>query len=105
MIEALELRPRHGRAGKSTRGWPGGARRSLVRAGYCDRAMVIAGDGELGAPDAAPYDRVIVTAAAHTVPYAWVEQARTVGRTWRTVPREVQTVPAGMDGELGGTVP
>ncbi|WP_439678250.1 methyltransferase domain-containing protein [Embleya sp. MST-111070] len=38
---------------------------------------VIAGDGTLGAPDHAPFDRVHITAAfTHRVPYAWIAQAR-----------------------------
>ncbi|MFE3205687.1 methyltransferase domain-containing protein [Embleya sp. NPDC059237] len=38
---------------------------------------VITGDGTLGAPDHAPFDRVHATAAfTHQVPYAWIEQAR-----------------------------
>ena len=53
------------------------ARAALHRAGY--RVKVITGDGEGGYPPGAPYDRIIVTAAAHTVPYAWVEQTRPGG--------------------------
>ncbi len=49
------------------------ARLALSRAGYPDVA-VVCGDGELGVPERAPYDRVIATAAVHTVPYPWVEQ-------------------------------
>jgi protein-L-isoaspartate(D-aspartate) O-methyltransferase len=53
------------------------ARAALHRAGY--RVEVITGDGEAGYPPGAPYDRIIVTAAAHTVPYAWVQQTRPGG--------------------------
>jgi protein-L-isoaspartate O-methyltransferase len=56
------------------------ARLALDRAGYGGRVRVVTGDGEFGAPDGAPYDRVIVTASAHDVPYAWVEQTRDGGR-------------------------
>lgn len=35
---------------------------------------VVTGDGELGCPDRAPFDRVMATASTDTVPYAWVEQ-------------------------------
>jgi protein-L-isoaspartate(D-aspartate) O-methyltransferase len=40
---------------------------------------VVTGDGSLGVPDGAPYDRVIATAAVHTVPYSWVQQTRDGG--------------------------
>ena len=49
----------------------GRARANL--AGY--GVTVLTGDGELGCPDRAPFDRVIATASASTVPYPWVEQA------------------------------
>jgi protein-L-isoaspartate(D-aspartate) O-methyltransferase len=42
-------------------------------------ATVIVADGALGYPEHAPYDRVIATASALTVPYAWVEQTRAGG--------------------------
>ncbi|GLZ05175.1 hypothetical protein Acsp03_26410 [Actinomadura sp. NBRC 104412] len=54
------------------------ARAALRAAGY-PGVVVITGDGEAGAPAHAPFDRVIITAAAHTVPYAWVEQTRPGG--------------------------
>ncbi|ACY99307.1 MULTISPECIES: methyltransferase domain-containing protein [Thermomonospora] len=53
------------------------ARRALHRAGY--PVTVVADDGEKGYPPNAPYDRIIVTAAACEVPYAWVEQTRPGG--------------------------
>ena len=40
---------------------------------------VVTGDGELGAPDRAPYDRLIATAAAVAVPYEWVRQINDEG--------------------------
>ncbi|WP_067793699.1 methyltransferase domain-containing protein [Actinomadura formosensis] len=40
---------------------------------------VVTGDGEAGYPPGAPYERIIVTASAHTVPYAWVRQVRPGG--------------------------
>src|SRR5437879_12440639 len=43
------------------------ARENLQRAGYSDRVIIIHGDGSLGYPDRAPYDRIVVTAAAPRV--------------------------------------
>lgn len=54
------------------------ARAALRRTGVS--ATVVTGDGVLGYPDHAPYDRLIVTAAARHIPYAWVEQTRPGGR-------------------------
>lgn len=52
---------------------------ALRRAGYGD-VTVLCGDGELGAPEYHPYQGIIATAAARTVPYQWVEQAAEGGR-------------------------
>ena len=40
----------------------------------CKNVDVIVGDGMLGAPDKAPFDRIMVTAAATDIPQALVEQ-------------------------------
>jgi len=50
-----------------------GARGRLKTLGYTN-VDVIAGDGFLGAPDRAPFDRIMVTAAAEEVPQALVDQ-------------------------------
>ncbi|MCD0448258.1 methyltransferase domain-containing protein [Actinocorallia sp. API 0066] len=55
------------------------ARCALRDAGFPD-VVVLTGDGELGAAEHAPFDRVIATAAAHTVPYPWVRQTKDGGR-------------------------
>jgi len=53
------------------------ARRALTATGY--PVTVITGDGALGYPPGAPYDRIISTAAVQEVPYPWVAQTRPGG--------------------------
>lgn len=55
------------------------ARRNIEKAGYGDRVTVVCGDGSLGYPDEAPYDRVLVTAAAPSVPKPLVGQLKSGG--------------------------
>ncbi len=55
------------------------ARKALSGSGYGE-VDVITGDGALGYPPGARYDRIMATAAAHRIPYAWVEQIRPGGR-------------------------
>jgi protein-L-isoaspartate(D-aspartate) O-methyltransferase len=49
------------------------ARIRLATLGYTNVEVVV-GDGLIGAPDKAPFDRIIVTAAAEEVPQALVDQ-------------------------------
>jgi protein-L-isoaspartate(D-aspartate) O-methyltransferase len=49
------------------------ARARLSALGY-DNVEVVTGDGFAGVPDKAPFDRIIVTAAAETVPETLVDQ-------------------------------
>lgn len=56
-----------------------GARRQLDAAGYPE-VEVRQGDGALGAPEAAPFDRIIVTAGAWDLLPAWREQLAAGGR-------------------------
>ncbi|GLZ01862.1 methyltransferase, FxLD system [Actinoplanes sp. NBRC 103695] len=56
-----------------------GARTNLARAGY-DTVEVICADGALGHPDAAPYNRIIVTAGAWDVSASWWDQLTDNGR-------------------------
>jgi len=55
------------------------ARSNLERAGYSDRVTLVQGDGSLGYPDRAPYDRILVTAAAPKVPQTLLSQLRLGG--------------------------
>jgi len=55
------------------------ARERLARLGY-DGVKVIEGDGSEGYPPAAPYDVILVTAAAPLVPPALLEQLAEQGR-------------------------
>jgi protein-L-isoaspartate(D-aspartate) O-methyltransferase len=55
------------------------AQRTLARLGY-DRVHVRAGDGYLGWPEAAPFDGIIVTAAAERVPQPLIDQLARGGR-------------------------
>jgi protein-L-isoaspartate O-methyltransferase len=53
------------------------ARANLARAGF--HPVVITGDGALGHPAGAPYDRVVATCSVHQLPYPWVAQTRPGG--------------------------
>ncbi len=50
------------------------AARTRLKALRYDNVDVVAGDGVAGAPDRAPFDRIIVTAAAEAVPQALIDQ-------------------------------
>ncbi|WP_186404513.1 methyltransferase domain-containing protein [[Actinomadura] parvosata] len=50
------------------------AAKNLAAAGA--QPALLIGDGALGCPDRAPYDRVHVTCGVRSVPHAWVEQCR-----------------------------
>jgi protein-L-isoaspartate(D-aspartate) O-methyltransferase len=63
------------------------ARTCLGAAGYSQVKTVLA-DGELGCPERAPYDRVLVTVGAWDVPPAWVGQL--TGDGVLTVPLRVR---------------
>jgi protein-L-isoaspartate(D-aspartate) O-methyltransferase len=55
------------------------ARDRLKTLGY-DNVAIFAGDGFAGAPDRAPFDRIIVTAAAEKIPETLVEQLTAGGK-------------------------
>ena len=56
------------------------ARENLKRTSYIRRVTVIVGDGSKGYRPAAPYDRIIVTAAAPDIPKPLIDQLRIGGR-------------------------
>ena len=62
------------------------ARSNLGKAGYSERVILVQGDGSLGYPDRAPYDRMVVTAAAPKIPQPLVRQL---------VPGGVLMIPVG----------
>jgi protein-L-isoaspartate(D-aspartate) O-methyltransferase len=55
------------------------ARKNIMDAGYGDRVKIVSGDGSKGYAEKAPYDRVVVTAAAPTVPEPLIEQLKPSG--------------------------
>jgi protein-L-isoaspartate(D-aspartate) O-methyltransferase len=55
------------------------ARKNIMDAGYGDRVRIISGDGSRGYAEKAPYDRVVVTAAAPRVPQPLVDQLKSGG--------------------------
>jgi protein-L-isoaspartate(D-aspartate) O-methyltransferase len=55
------------------------ARMNINKVGYSDRVTIICGDGSLGYVETAPYDRVLVTAAAPDVPKPLIEQLKSNG--------------------------
>ena len=55
------------------------ARECLQKAGYGDRVSVVCADGSEGYVQEAPYDRVLVTAAAPSVPKPLTEQLKIGG--------------------------
>jgi len=89
-----------------------GARSHLAAAGI-GNVTVVLGDGALGHPAGAPYDRIIATVGAHGIPRAWMDQLAPGGRllvaqrlrgsvsrsiayehmdgTWRSVSSEMNT--------------
>jgi protein-L-isoaspartate(D-aspartate) O-methyltransferase len=55
------------------------ARKSIMNSGYGDRVSIIHGDGSIGYAEKAPYDRILVTAAAPDVPKPLIDQLKPTG--------------------------
>jgi protein-L-isoaspartate(D-aspartate) O-methyltransferase len=81
------------------------ARRNLIRAGYSDRVTLVQGDGSLGYVERAPYDRILVTAAAPKIPPPLLEQLKPDGVVvapvgGRMFPQELLLVRRKPDGTI-----
>jgi protein-L-isoaspartate(D-aspartate) O-methyltransferase len=50
------------------------ARRNLAAAGFDEGVAVVTADGRGGWPEAAPYDRILVSASVDAIPQAWLDQ-------------------------------
>ena len=81
----------------------GQAAERLQRLG-CDNVEVIVSDGSSGLPEHAPYDGIIVTAAAPRIPDALVEQLAPFGRLVIPVGRPHQPQDLLLVEKSGGTV-
>ena len=62
------------------------ARKNIMNAGYCDRVTIICADGSIGYAEKAPYDRILVTAAAPDIPKPLIEQLK---------PKGIMLIPVG----------
>ena len=81
------------------------ARGNLERAGYADKVTLLQGDGSIGYADRAPYDRILVTAAAPKIPPPLLEQLKPEGILvipvgGRMFPQELIRVKKKTDGTL-----
>ncbi|RCG22456.1 methyltransferase, FxLD system [Sphaerisporangium album] len=56
------------------------AARANLEAAGARNVTAILGDGALGHPEAAPYDRIVATVGAHGIPVAWLDQLAPDGR-------------------------
>ena len=62
------------------------ARKNIMNAGYGDRVTIICADGSIGYAEKAPYDRILVTAAAPDIPKPLIEQLK---------PKGIMLIPVG----------
>lgn len=56
------------------------ARQNLAKTNYLNYVKIIVGDGTLGFPEKAPFDKILVTAAAPRVPEPLIRQLKDNGR-------------------------
>ena len=57
----------------------GFALNNLERAGYADKVKLLLGDGSLGLPDEAPFDKILISAAAPDFPKPLINQLKIGG--------------------------
>jgi protein-L-isoaspartate(D-aspartate) O-methyltransferase len=81
------------------------ARNNLNQSGYADRVTLVQGDGSLGYKERAPYDRILVTAAAPKIPPPLLEQLKPDGILvvpvgGRMFPQDLVQVRKNPDGTL-----
>ena len=81
------------------------ARNNLSRAGYANRVTLVQGDGSLGYAERAPYERILVTAAAPKIPPPLLGQLKPNGILvipvgGRMFPQELVRVRKKPDGAL-----
>jgi protein-L-isoaspartate(D-aspartate) O-methyltransferase len=81
------------------------ARNNLSRAAYTNHVTIVQGDGSLGYAERAPYDRILVTAAAPKIPPPLQEQLKPNGILvipvgGRMFPQELVRVRKKPDGAL-----
>lgn len=55
------------------------SRKNIINSGYADRIKIINADGSTGYSEKAPYDRILVTAAAPAIPQPLLDQLKTGG--------------------------
>jgi len=55
------------------------ARKNIMKAGFGDRVTIVRSDGSIGSSEKAPYDRILVTAAAPDIPQPLLEQLKPTG--------------------------
>src|SRR3989454_4024122 len=81
------------------------ARNNLGQAGYANHVTLVQGDGSLGYAERAPFDRILVTAAAPKIPPPLLEQLKPNGILvmpvgGRMFPQELVRVRKKPDGAL-----
>jgi protein-L-isoaspartate(D-aspartate) O-methyltransferase len=54
-------------------------KKNLEKNGYAKKVSVVLGDGSFGLASAAPFDRIVSSAAAKSIPVAWIDQLREGG--------------------------
>ncbi len=82
------------------------ARKNIMNTGFGDRVTIVVKDGSKGYPEKAPYDRILVAAAAPEIPKPLVDQLKSGGILLIPVGnaalfQTLHKVTKGSDGKLG----